>query len=230
MALQGGQTSLAPDSDSSAERLGEFAFGQFKELQARMQRELERRFNVPRLYDAGALFTRIEGQERLDHWNLEPGHKYWNLHVDKANRHSYDYSALLYLNSHCIDKQGCDLTQDFTGGLLQFKDTDADLLVVPRVGRLLLFIGGLENLHTVQKVHNGTRFVLAMWFSCNEASKYTAEKYDTPSDRAVTKELPAGEDCGYAGITERECQERGCLYDDSVPNVPWCVHVHTHAR
>ena len=32
--------------------------------------------------------------------DVEPGHRYWNAHVDKANRASYDYSALLYLNSH----------------------------------------------------------------------------------------------------------------------------------
>ena len=143
IALQGGQTSIAPDSESSAERLGDSAFRQFKSLQAKMQIELESRFNVPKLYDAGALFTRIEGHERLDHWNLEPGHKYWNLHVDKANRHSYDYSALLYLNSHCANVSSCNFKHDFTGGLLQFQDTDADLFVVPRAGRLLLFTGAL---------------------------------------------------------------------------------------
>ena len=71
--VAGGQTSLAPDSQASSERLGPLGFTAFKQLQMRMMRQLEERFRVPQLYDAGALFTRIEGIERLDHWNLEPG-------------------------------------------------------------------------------------------------------------------------------------------------------------
>ena len=41
-----------------------------------------------------------------DEWEGEQGHKYWNAHVDKANIATYDYSALLYLNTH---------GEDFTG-------------------------------------------------------------------------------------------------------------------
>lgn len=29
-------------------------------------------------------------------------------------------------------------------------------------------------------------------------------------------------DCGFPGITARQCWDRGCCFDDSVPDVPWC--------
>eukprot|EP00966_Prymnesium_polylepis_P164178 3796200-Prymnesium_polylepis.1 len=64
------------------------------------------------LFSAGALFTRIWSDELTpaDGMDVDPGHRYWNAHVDKANRASYDYSALLYLNSHCAAADGaaCD--------------------------------------------------------------------------------------------------------------------------
>ena len=30
--------------------------------------------------------------------------------------------------------------------------------------------------------------------------------------------------CGYGGITARECQKKRCCYNDSVSGVPWCFH------
>jgi len=31
------------------------------------------------------------------------------------------------------------------------------------------------------------------------------------------------EDCGYYGIGREECEDvRGCCFDETVPNVPWC--------
>ena len=30
------------------------------------------------------------------------------------------------------------------------------------------------------------------------------------------------EDCGEPGITQTECEENGCCYDDKVPNTKWC--------
>ena len=33
------------------------------------------------------------------------------------------------------------------------------------------------------------------------------------------------ENCGYGGVTDRECVEKlGCCWDSSVRNVPWCFH------
>ena len=87
---------------------------------------------------------------------MDPGHIYWNPHVDKANIPTYDYSALLYLNTRGLD---------FEGGDFAFLDDDADRVVEPRAGRLLYFTSGPENLHQVREVRKGTRYVLAMWFT-----------------------------------------------------------------
>ena len=51
-------------------------------------------------YDSGALLTRISHGTPDDEWEMEAGHAYWNPHVDKANIATYDYSAILYLNTH----------------------------------------------------------------------------------------------------------------------------------
>ncbi|XP_028623808.1 trefoil factor 3 [Grammomys surdaster] len=29
-------------------------------------------------------------------------------------------------------------------------------------------------------------------------------------------------DCGYPSVTEQQCNNRGCCFDSSIPNVPWC--------
>ncbi|KAK3267440.1 hypothetical protein CYMTET_24001 [Cymbomonas tetramitiformis] len=90
---------------------------------------------------------------------------YWVPHVDKANRATYDISAILYLNT-------CG--RDFTGGWFAFNDEDSNRLVAPVRGRLLTFTSGFENLHQasdhctteaqVQRVETGNRFVLSVWF------------------------------------------------------------------
>ncbi|KAM9254130.1 trefoil factor 3-like [Dugong dugon] len=29
-------------------------------------------------------------------------------------------------------------------------------------------------------------------------------------------------DCGYPQVTEQQCNHRGCCFDSSIPEVPWC--------
>ncbi|XP_059099867.1 trefoil factor 3 [Peromyscus eremicus] len=29
-------------------------------------------------------------------------------------------------------------------------------------------------------------------------------------------------DCGYPKVTQEQCNNRGCCFDSSIPNVPWC--------
>ncbi|XP_004602565.1 trefoil factor 3 [Sorex araneus] len=29
-------------------------------------------------------------------------------------------------------------------------------------------------------------------------------------------------DCGYPQVTPEQCNSRGCCFDDSIPEVPWC--------
>ena len=100
---------------------------------------------------------------------MDRNHIYWNAHVDKANIPTYDYSALLYLNTHGAD---------FAGGELAFLDDDADRIVEPRAGRLVTFTSGPENLHRVRRVSRGRRYVLAMWFTCSGRHKYRDDDDD----------------------------------------------------
>ncbi|KAF6122130.1 trefoil factor 3 [Phyllostomus discolor] len=36
--------------------------------------------------------------------------------------------------------------------------------------------------------------------------------------------IPATErvDCGYPEVTQEQCNSRGCCFDSSIPEVPWC--------
>ena len=60
--------------------------------------------------------------------------------VDKCNKMSYDYSALLYLTT-----QG----KDFYGGNLTFIDGDADRHCRPTAGLLATFSSGLVRIYPV---------------------------------------------------------------------------------
>lgn len=83
-------------------------------------------FGLGEIYDSGALLTRLKADPPRDEWDMGPGHVYWNPHVDKANIPTYDYSALLYLNT---------LGDGFEGGEFAFLDDDADRVVQPRAVR-----------------------------------------------------------------------------------------------
>jgi hypothetical protein len=69
---------------------------------------------------SGALLTRLKADFEDDMFEVNHTHVYWNPHVDKANIASYDYSALLYLNTHGTD---------FDGGHFTFIDPNEDQLV-----------------------------------------------------------------------------------------------------
>uniref|UniRef100_A0A8C3FKU4 P-type domain-containing protein n=1 Tax=Chrysemys picta bellii TaxID=8478 RepID=A0A8C3FKU4_CHRPI len=32
--------------------------------------------------------------------------------------------------------------------------------------------------------------------------------------------------CGYSGISVKECVTKGCCFDDKYPGVPWCFYPH----
>ena len=191
---QGAQTSFAPEAKSAARHMGAAGHALFASVLQRVRRTLESDFGVARLYSAGSLLTRIWADERVprDGMDVEPGHRYDNPHVDKANRASYDYSALLYLNSHCHADPGapraCDydrpMQPDFDGGRFVWVDEGSDLVVEPRAGRLLTFSGGTENLHHGSKVLNGTRYVLGFWFTCHAELEYVDD------EEVVTEPLP----------------------------------------
>mmetsp|Transcript_65654 Transcript_65654/g.155102 ORF Transcript_65654/g.155102 Transcript_65654/m.155102 type:complete len:138 (-) Transcript_65654:17-430(-) len=130
-------------------------------IKARLQ--IMEDYGCQSLYNSGALLTRSMADPPNDEWELEPGHVYWNAHVDKANIPTYDYSALVYLNTKDVD---------YEGGAFVFIDDDADRIIDPVQGRLVTFTSGPENLHQVREVTKGTRLVLAMWFTCSEQHQY----------------------------------------------------------
>lgn len=111
------------------------------------------------LYLAGAMLTRT--QPPGDSTPKPDAYSYGVAHVDRANMSSYDYSAVLYLNT-----QG----RGFAGGDFVFVDEHEDEVVEPRAGRCVLFTSGFEHLHRVAKVTRGSRFVLASWYTLNPSA------------------------------------------------------------
>ena len=116
---------------------------------------LMEKYGEPELYESGSVITRLRPAAQ---GGARGGLPYACRHVDKANIASYDYSALLYLS---------DFGTDFRGGEFVFCDQDANRIVEPRMGRLVAFASGPENLHQVRTVTAGGRYVLAMWFTRN---------------------------------------------------------------
>ena len=114
---------------------------------------LMEKYGEPELYESGSVITRLRPAAQ---GGAKGGLPYACRHVDKANIASYDFSALLYLS---------DFETDFRGGEFVFCDQDANRIVEPRMGRLVAFTSGPENLHQVRTVTAGARYVLAMWFT-----------------------------------------------------------------
>jgi predicted 2-oxoglutarate/Fe(II)-dependent dioxygenase YbiX len=75
----------------------------------------------------------------------------------------------LYLNSQ----------PDYQGGVLTFKDHN--LAVVPKAGTLLAFPGGIENIHSVTPITNGTRYTLISFWDFADA-EYTDEQMKFRTD------------------------------------------------
>ena len=209
---QGASTSFAPASKGAAKHLGRDGMALYGNISQRVQAAVEAEFGTT-VYSAGSLFTRLWADDAIpsDGMDVAPGHAYSNPHVDKANRASYDYSALLYLNAHCEDAASpaggdsgdggggaCTYddgsSPDFGGGRFAWLDEASDLVVEPRAGRLLVFTGGLENPHHAQKVSRGTRYVMGWWFTCHEALEY-----DDDDDDDDASGLPQGGGKGGGG-------------------------------
>ena len=195
---RGGSTSLAPVHGKSAERLGVKGSSIFNLLLNKVRLQIMQDFGLDVLYNSGALLTRLVGEEEVaaDEWEMERGHVYWNAHVDKANIATYDYSALLYLN---------EFGTDFEGGEFEFVDDDANRMVQPRAGRLILFTSGPENLHRVRRVVSGTRYVLAMWFTCSQQHQYSDDEPDeihSKARRETYSNAPSQADAAVAGAEE----------------------------
>lgn len=85
--------------------------------------------------------------------------EYWHPHVDKETYESFHYTSLVYLTNFGLD---------FIGGRFVFIESDnrTKTTIEPKVGRVMAFTSGAENLHYVEKVESGIRFV----FTSNKSS------------------------------------------------------------
>lgn len=144
------------------------------------QKEFELRFEFT------AIFAYSKGASLNDHYDSTRNYL--------QNRH---YSAVLYLS----DGGG----KDFAGGDFVFRDSlpETDLMrVVPQKGGLLLFTSGIENIHRVEEVTNGTRYALNMFFTRNpDACEDQKHLNFIPLDYTLNFQLPNGED------SELSCNE-----------------------
>lgn len=156
---------LFPPNVPAAEALlGSSEFALFKVLHERICAKVCEECD-PSAKSVGSLVSWISGEGsscdstddlRSFNWMTDPIAGTYAPHIDKANRPEYDISALLYLSTH---------GEDFGGGCFAFNDPDADRLVAPVAGRLLIFGSGFENLHQVRRVTSGERLVLSVWFA-----------------------------------------------------------------
>jgi Rps23 Pro-64 3,4-dihydroxylase Tpa1-like proline 4-hydroxylase len=71
------------------------------------------------------------------------------------------YAAFMYLN------------EDFTGGILNFRDYD--ISITPKIGMLAVFSGGRGHEHEVTKVKTGTRYTIGSFWD-NAGIVYTEEQ------------------------------------------------------
>ena len=178
-AAHGESVIVVSPPSSMREELGEGAVRLVSLLCWRVLCAVRREFGEERpLYLAGAMLTRTQPPA-----GASPEYDYGVAHVDRANMASYDYSAVLYLNT-----QG----RGFEGGDFAFVDARDDEVVEPRAGRCVLFASGFEHLHRVGKVKRGSRFVLASWFTLNRASGVELQRAEY--DVAETAPPPSAAD------------------------------------
>ena len=131
-----------------------------EQLVGRMQEEVAREFDLPiaETRCAGVLASVLTPLDESG--TAESAFNYTNPHCDKANRVAYDYSSILYLNSSEVDFGGGAFVflDDEKQPLSDFDDSESpggDVsrhVVLPRMGRLVMFSSGVENVHHVEPV------------------------------------------------------------------------------
>ena len=159
-------------------------YDMYRRVTSRIKTAVEEAFGLSRLYFTAPTFiTREIGETN---WQPRTMHdEYWHVHVDKNNTEHYDYSGLVYLSDYGKDFEGGELHfyPDSSLDCSAFVDPvnpgpcsvtgDADLIVHPKKGRLIVFPSGRENPHRVTQVTSGTRYVLSFWFTCDSQRKFS---------------------------------------------------------
>ena len=154
--VKNGETAVAVhDFCAVCDWVGASTAGIVADICGRVRETIVREWDESRpLYLAGALLTRLQPPDAPA--GEHDAYDYSVAHVDKANVASYDYSSVLYLNSK---------THSFQGGDFCFIDEGGDTVLEPRLGRCVIFSSGPEHLHQAQQVTDGSRFVLASWYT-----------------------------------------------------------------
>jgi len=143
------------DPNVAEQLFGESSAGLISAILGRLEDAIETEYGK-QVHASGALLNWITGTPQRRQVKGSDVYGLYSVpHVDKVNKASYDVSSLLYLSTQRVD---------FDGGAFAFNDEEQDLLVEPRQGRMLIFGSGSENVHQVQHVSSGDRFVLSAWF------------------------------------------------------------------
>ena len=137
-AYNGERTLVASPPELLKPFLGEGGARLVRRLLARIRDAVRVHFEEGRpLFLSGALLTRLQpppSRTAAEQSKAAGGSYVYSVaHVDRANVASYDYSAVLYLNSKGVG---------FTGGDFRFVDAKGDEVVEPRSGRCVLFPSG----------------------------------------------------------------------------------------
>lgn len=141
-------------------------FSNYAAIISRLKSVVEKTFGLEELYFTAPTFiTRLNG---MTGWEPEGIHdEYWHPHADMNNTAHYQYSGLLYMS---------DYNKDFTKGRLMFLSSTDEMteeeVVEPARGRVAIFTSGQENVHYVERLTSGQRFVLAFWFTCDPAKAF----------------------------------------------------------
>ncbi|KAI9905540.1 hypothetical protein PsorP6_013467 [Peronosclerospora sorghi] len=156
------QSRLSNEKKPGSKLFRKKQFNLYRSVVEMIRQAVMKEFGLKTLYFSAPTFiTRLIGNES---WTPAEIHdEYWHPHVDKENTEHYDYSGLLYL---------ADYNEEFTGGLFSFLDEGTETVIEPSRGRLVMFTAGAENLHVVRKVETGVRYVLSLWFTCDESKHF----------------------------------------------------------
>jgi hypothetical protein len=84
------------------------------------------------------------------------------------------YVAILYLNT------------EYEGGLLEFRDHD--ISIKPDAGELLVFPGGIENVHQVTEITDGLRYTIVAFWDY-ETQEYSIEEMDAREEEIVRERI-----------------------------------------
>jgi hypothetical protein len=160
-----GERKISGNSDIIDDMLGERTAVELLLMKEKIHKQAEQICGFP-LHEAGSIVSWLSPPNSLTNDTTAGevvgtnGYAYWNAHCDKANNYEYDVTTLLYLNS------------DFKGGEFVILEDSEDLIIEPKAGRFLLFHSSLENIHKVQPVLEGERFLFSVWFSKQPLGKF----------------------------------------------------------